>query len=61
MGFLPIRNPQYFFFQKSGSVTVVPLLCPKFMQNKTSIQQTPGSQIYLSKKKIIFGQKRFFD
>ena len=25
--------------------------------NKTSIQLTPGGQIYLSKKKIIFGQK----
>ena len=25
--------------------------------NKTSIQWTPGSQVYLSKKKNIFGQK----
>ena len=29
-------------------------------QNKTSIQWTPGSQIYLSNEKIIFGQKAFW-
>ena len=28
-------------------------------QNKTSIQWTPESQMYLSSKKIIFGQKRY--
>ena len=28
-----------------------------FLQNKTSIQWSPGSQIYLNSKEIIFGQK----
>ena len=28
-----------------------------FGQNKTSIQWTPGSQIYLNSGKIIFGEK----
>ena len=49
------------FFQKSASVTFVSLWCPNFMQNKTSIQWTPGSQIYLSSKKIILGQKWFLN
>ena len=30
-GFSPISNPQD-FFQKSGSVTFVPLRCPNFIQ-----------------------------
>ena len=47
--------------RKSGSVTFVPWWCPNFMQNKTSIQWTPGSQVYLRKKnwsKMIFEQKK---
>ena len=32
-----------------------------FEQNKTSIQWTPGSEIYRSNKKIIFGQKMNFE
>ena len=28
------------------------------MQNKTSILWTPGSQVYLSKKKKLFGQQK---
>ena len=30
-------------------------------QNKTSIQWTPGSKIYLNSKKIVFGQKKIFE
>ena len=32
-----------------------------FWINKTSIQWNPGSQVYLSKKKKFFGQKRFLN
>ena len=32
MGFSPLCDPPRFFFQKSGSVTFVPLWCPNFMQ-----------------------------
>ena len=47
------------FFQKSASVTFVSLWCPNFMQNKTSIQWTPGSQIYRSNQKIFFSKVIF--
>ena len=33
----------------------------EFHKNKTSIQWTPGSQIYLSSLKIIFDQKKFLN
>ena len=59
MDFRPFVTP-LIFFQKSGSVTFVPLWCPNFMQNKTSIQWTPLSWVYCSKfvsSSIIFGQK----
>ena len=32
LGFSPICAPPKIFFQKSGSVTFVPLWCPNFMQ-----------------------------
>ena len=32
--------------------------CAKFSQNKTSILWTPGSQVYLSKKKKLFGHQK---
>ena len=47
-------------FQKWESVKFVPLWCPNFMQNKTSIRWTPRSPIYRSNfvsLSIIFGQK----
>ena len=35
--------------------------CTRYIDKKTSIQWTPGTQIYLSSKEIIFGQKRFLN
>ena len=33
----------------------------EYYKNKTSIQWTPGSKIYRSNKKMIFGQKWFLN
>ena len=40
MGFFPICDPPRFFFQKSGSVTFVPLWCTNFMQKIRKILRT---------------------
>ena len=39
----------------------IPKKWKKSVLNKTSIQWTPGSQNYLSSKKIILGQKMIFE
>ena len=50
--FPPLVTPPD-FFQKSGSVTFVPLWCPNFMQKKTSIQWTPDISISATTTKIL--------
>ena len=54
----PVFGTRY--FQILGSATFVSLCCPKMMQNKTSIQWTPGSKIYLSSKKTILIKNDFW-
>ena len=50
-------KPKNFF----RAVIFVPWWCPNSMQNKTSIQWTPGSQVYLNIKKKFFDQKWFLN
>ena len=45
MGVFPHLRPPRFFFQKSGSVTFVPLWCPNFMQ-KIRKNQWAVSEIF---------------
>ena len=47
------------FRQKIFPCRAMSLLYSSFMQNKTSIQWTPGGQVYLNIKKKFFGQKWF--
>ena len=60
MGVFPHLWPPKIFFQKSGSVTFVPLWCPNFMQNKTSIQWTPDVK-FISATLKKFWSKMIFE
>ena len=48
-------------WDQSPFLDLEPLSSEPFLNNKTSIQWTPSSQIYLNSKKIIFGQKWFLN
>ena len=46
-----------YFDKQNQKIKAIYLTKNKTKYNKTSIQWTPGSQVYLSKKKKLFGQK----
>ena len=49
------RSDNYLFITENHFCSK--MILEKTNQNKTCIQWTPGSQVYLSKKKTFFGQK----